>query len=101
MAVEAGGEAGAGGDEAAAGGGLPVPVGQREFGIDRALGVVGLLTDAVRPKYEALGALRYEDMAGDVMINWAELEKPMPTKENLEAAKVAAAQRHRPSNSRR
>ena len=51
---------------------------------------VGLLTDAVRPKYEALGALRYEDMAGDVMIDWAQLERPMPTKENLEAAKVAA-----------
>jgi hypothetical protein len=51
---------------------------------------VGLLTDAVRPKYEALGALKYEDLAGDVMIDWVQLEKPLPTKENLAAARVAA-----------
>jgi hypothetical protein len=51
---------------------------------------VGLLTDRVRPKYEALGALKYEDLAGDVMIDWAQLESPLPTKENLAAAKVAA-----------
>lgn len=51
---------------------------------------VGLLTDAVRPKYEELGALRYEDLAGDVMIDWGHLERPLPTKENLAAAKVAA-----------
>jgi hypothetical protein len=51
---------------------------------------VGLLTERVRPKYEALGALRYEDLAGDVMIDWAALEKPLPTKENLAAAGVAA-----------
>lgn len=51
---------------------------------------VGLLTDRIRDKYEELGALRYEDMAGDVMIDWAQLEKPMPTKDNLEAARTAA-----------
>lgn len=51
---------------------------------------VGLLTERVRPKYEALGALRYEDLAGDVMIDWAQLERPLPTKENLDAARVAA-----------
>lgn len=51
---------------------------------------VGLLTDRVRDKYEALGALRYEDMAGDVMIDWAQLEKPMPIKDNLEAARTVA-----------
>ncbi len=51
---------------------------------------VGLLTERVRPKYEALGALKYEDLAGDVMIDWAQLESPLPTKENLAAAKVAA-----------
>jgi hypothetical protein len=51
---------------------------------------VGLLTDAVRPKYEALGALKYEDLAGDVLIDWVQLEKPLPTKENLAAAKIAA-----------
>ena len=51
---------------------------------------VGLLTERMRPKYEALGALRYEDLAGDVMIDWAALESPLPTKENLAAAGVAA-----------
>ncbi len=51
---------------------------------------VGLLTEKVRPKYEALGALKYEDLAGDVLIDWAQLEKPLPTKENLAAARVAA-----------
>jgi hypothetical protein len=51
---------------------------------------VGLLTERVRPKYEALGALKYEDLAGDVLIDWATLEKPLPTKENLAAAGVSA-----------
>ncbi|MGD9981839.1 MAG: ferritin-like domain-containing protein [Hyphomonadaceae bacterium] len=51
---------------------------------------VGLLTERMRAKYEALGALRYEDMAGDVMIDWATLEKPLPTKQNLAAAGIAA-----------
>lgn len=51
---------------------------------------VGLLTERVRPKYEALGALRYEDLAGDILIDWTQLEKPLPTKENLAAATVAA-----------
>jgi ribonucleotide reductase beta subunit family protein with ferritin-like domain len=51
---------------------------------------VGLLTDRIRPKYEELGALRYEDMAGDVMIDWAQLERPMPTKDNLQAERTAA-----------
>lgn len=51
---------------------------------------VGLLTERVRPKYEDLGALKYEDLAGDVMINWTNLERPLPTKENLAAARIAA-----------
>jgi hypothetical protein len=51
---------------------------------------VGLLTDAMRPKYEALGALKYEDMAGDVLIDWAQLERPLPTKEYLDANRTAA-----------
>lgn len=51
---------------------------------------VGLLTESVREKYEALGALKYEDLAGDVLIDWGQLERPLPTKENLAAAKIAA-----------
>lgn len=51
---------------------------------------VGLLTERMRPKYEALGALRYEDLAGDALIDWGMLERPLPTKENLAAARIAA-----------
>lgn len=51
---------------------------------------VGLLTDRIRPKYDALGALKYEDLTGDVLIDWGQLERPLPTKANLEAAKIAA-----------
>src|SRR5262249_27367467 len=49
---------------------------------------VGLITERVRPKYEALGALKYENLAGDVLIDWGAMEKPLPTKRN--AAAVAA-----------
>lgn len=52
---------------------------------------VGLLTERMRKKYEELGALKYEDLAGDVMIDWAHLERPLPTKENLAAARIAAS----------
>ncbi|MFT3728121.1 MAG: ferritin-like domain-containing protein [Terricaulis sp.] len=41
---------------------------------------VGLLTERVRPKYDALGALKYENLAGDVLIDWAAMERPMPVK---------------------
>ncbi len=41
---------------------------------------VGLLTDKVRPKYEAIGALRYEDAAGDILIDWQKLDEPLPVK---------------------
>jgi hypothetical protein len=51
---------------------------------------VGLITDRIRPKYEELGALKYEDLAGDVLIDWGHLESPLPTKQNLAAARVAA-----------
>lgn len=51
---------------------------------------VGLLTESVRPKFEALGVLQYENLAHDGLIDWANLEKPLPTKENLEAARIAA-----------
>jgi hypothetical protein len=44
---------------------------------------VGLLTETVRPKFEALGVLRYENLAHDGMIDWASLERPLPTEVNL------------------
>ncbi len=39
---------------------------------------VGLLTEKIRPKFEELGILEYENLAGDGLIDWAELEKPLP-----------------------
>jgi hypothetical protein len=44
---------------------------------------VGLLTDSVRPKYEELGILQYENLVDDATIDWAAMEKgevppPMP-----------------------
>jgi hypothetical protein len=39
---------------------------------------VGLLTDAVRPKFEALGVLEFENLAHDGMIDWTALEAPLP-----------------------
>lgn len=41
---------------------------------------VGLLTDRVRPKYEAIGALQYEHAAGDVLIDWEKPDQPLPVK---------------------
>ncbi len=37
---------------------------------------IGLLTDSVRPKFEALGLLEYEN-APDEYSDWVELEKPL------------------------
>ncbi len=38
---------------------------------------VGLLTEAVRPKFEALGVLHYENAASDAEIDWNSLERPL------------------------
>jgi hypothetical protein len=38
---------------------------------------VGLLTDTIRPKFEALGVLQFEDLKHDGMIDWAALEAPL------------------------
>jgi len=39
---------------------------------------VGLLTDSVRPLYESLGVLEYENLVDDGQIDWAKLEEPLP-----------------------
>jgi hypothetical protein len=39
---------------------------------------VGLITPAVRPLYEALGVLEYENLVDDGQIDWATLEAPLP-----------------------
>ncbi len=40
---------------------------------------VGLLTESVRPKFEELGVLHYENAASDAEIDWAALERPLET----------------------
>ena len=39
------------------------------------------MTDAIRPKFESLGILEYENLATDGDINWAALERPLDTEE--------------------
>lgn len=38
---------------------------------------IGLLTDSIRPKFEELGILEYENLADDGLIDWAQLEAPL------------------------
>lgn len=38
---------------------------------------IGLLTDSIRPKFEALGILEYENMVSDGDIDWAALSAPL------------------------
>jgi hypothetical protein len=38
---------------------------------------VGPLTDSVRPKYDALGVLEYENLADDGQIDWVQMEAPI------------------------
>lgn len=42
------------------------------------LAKVGLITDSVRPKYEEMGVMQYENLANDGQIDWAELGAPLP-----------------------
>jgi hypothetical protein len=46
---------------------------------------VGLLTDAVRPLYEELGILEFEDLINDGSIDWARFEEPLPSPEPASA----------------
>lgn len=45
------------------------------------LGRIGLLTEGVRPKFEELGILEYQNLATDGDIDWAALERPLDTEE--------------------
>ncbi|MDH5171348.1 MAG: ferritin-like domain-containing protein, partial [Gammaproteobacteria bacterium] len=42
---------------------------------------IGLLTDKIRPKFEELGILDYENLATDGDIDWAAMERPLDTQE--------------------
>ncbi|MDX1803558.1 MAG: ferritin-like domain-containing protein [Alcanivorax sp.] len=38
---------------------------------------IGLLTESVRPRFEELGILQFEDLMDDGQIDWAELSRPL------------------------
>jgi len=40
---------------------------------------VGLLTDRIRPKFEELGVLQFENLKHDGAIDWTTLEAPLTT----------------------
>ena len=42
---------------------------------------IGLLTDGIRPKFEELGILEYENSSTDGDIDWSSLERPLDTAE--------------------
>lgn len=42
---------------------------------------IGLLTDKIRPKFEELGILDYEELATDGDIDWSALERPLDSQE--------------------
>ena len=44
---------------------------------------IGLLTDNVRPKFEALGLLEYENAPDDFECDWAEMRKPLEEFEKI------------------
>ena len=44
---------------------------------------IGLLTESIRPKYEELGILEYENAASDYEIDWAEISKPLESSDQV------------------
>ena len=44
---------------------------------------IGLMTETVRPKFEAMGILEYETLPHDGDIDWAAMERPLDTSEAL------------------
>lgn len=44
---------------------------------------IGLLTDAIRPKFEALGILEYEDWPDDGDIDWVQMARPLDAAEDV------------------
>ena len=44
---------------------------------------IGLLTESIRPKYEELGILEYENAASDFEIDWAEISKPLESSDQV------------------
>ena len=47
---------------------------------------IGLLTDKIRPKFEALGVLQFENLKHDGQIDWNTLEAPLMRGDHMIAA---------------
>lgn len=55
---------------------------------------IGLLTDRIRPKFEELGILEFENLADDGDIDWAKMERPLDTEEAQAYEQSMLAQFH-------
>ena len=55
---------------------------------------IGLLTDTVKPLYEELGLLQYQDSDSDFEIDWAELNKPLEDVEEIDEQAQAGLSSH-------
>ena len=49
---------------------------------------VGLLTDKVKPLYDELGVLDYQDWPTDGEIDWASLSRPLDQSEEVEEGQI-------------
>ena len=55
---------------------------------------IGLLTDTVKPLYEELGLLQYQDSDSDFEIDWAELNKPLEEFKEIDEQAKAGLSSH-------
>jgi len=55
---------------------------------------IGLLTDKVKPLYDELGLLKYENADSDFEIDWAELNKPLEDKDEIDHQAQAGLANH-------
>ncbi|MEH6515977.1 MAG: ferritin-like domain-containing protein [Halioglobus sp.] len=61
------------------------------------LGRIGLLTDKIRPKFEELGILEFENLTTDGDIDWSALERPLDTEEAQSYEQSMLSQFHKSS----
>jgi len=55
---------------------------------------IGLLTDKVKPLYDELGLLKFQDSESDFEIDWVELDKPLEDKEEIDEQSNAGLANH-------
>ena len=52
---------------------------------------IGLLTDKVKPLYDELGVLDYQDWLTDGEIDWASLSRPLDQSEEVEEGQIISS----------